>query len=185
MNENNYSEKCAIFIDGGYLSSKLREFTNSSLDFLKFSEKISKIVNAKRLRTYYYDCLPIKIKGDEKSERLYAVKKKFCDKIGFLPKFEINYGELQLIKGIYKQKKIDVLMSLDIADKCFESQISHAVIVAGDSDFIPAIKRAKNYGAVVYLVANKDSVNREMVQEVDVFYNLDEEFIKDCLLEKS
>lgn len=179
---NKDSERCGIFIDGGYLRSKLKELKNFSLDLIKLSEKIASIIKAQRLRTYYYDCLPIKIKGDAKSEKLYNAKKKYCDKISFLPRFEVTYGELQYINGIYKQKKIDVLMSLDIVDKCFEKQISHAAIIAGDSDFIPAIKRAKNYGAIVHLVAHKGSVNKEMLQEVDEFYDLNEEFINDCLL---
>ena len=149
------------------------------------SDKVANLIKAKRLRTYYYDSLPIIIPGNKKSEELYKSKKKFCYSLGILPQFEVSFGELQYIKGIYKQKKVDVLMSLDIVDKCFGKQISHAVIVAGDSDFIPAIKRAKNYGAIVHLIAHKETVNREMFQEVDVFYNLNEGFIKDCLLEKT
>jgi len=185
MDRNIYSEKCGIFVDGGYLRSELKRMGNKPLDLLKFSEKVSKLIKTERLRTYYYDCLPIKIKGDKISENLYNSKKQFCDRISLLPQFEVKLGELQYIKGIYKQKKVDVLMSLDIADKCFEKQIQHAVMVAGDSDFIPAIQKAKNYGAIVHLIANKDTVNKELLKEVDVFYNLNEEFIKDCLLEIS
>jgi len=183
MNNFNYFEKCAIFIDGGYIRSILKQLENFPLDLFKFSEKIASIVKSQRLRTYYYDCLPIKINSDINSEKLYNAKKKFCDKISLLPKFEVKFGELQYINGLYKQKKIDVLMSLDIVDKCFEKQIHHAVIVAGDSDFIPAIRRAKNYGAIVHLIANRNSVNKEMLKETDVFHNLNKEFINDCLLE--
>jgi len=177
-------EKCGIFIDRGYLRSKLKDFGKFSLDFYKFSEKIARTIKCNRLRTYYYDCLPIRISGNEKSEMLYKSKKNFCNKISLLPRFEISFGELQYIKGTYKQKKVDVLMSLDIADKCFENQITHAVIVAGDSDFIPAIKRAKGYGAIVHLVAHKESVNNEILQETDEIHNLNVKFINDCLFEK-
>lgn len=179
-----YTDKSAIFIDGGYLRSKIKDFGNINLDFLKLSEKIAKLIKTKRLRTYYYDCLPIKISGNAKSEYYYESKKKFGHKISLLPRFEVKYGELQFIKGIYKQKKIDVLMSLDIIDKCFEKQIQHAVLIAGDSDFIPVIQKAKNYGAIVHLFAHKDSINKEMLEEIDEFHNLNMEFLKDCQLEK-
>ncbi len=178
-----YKDKSAIFIDGGYLRTKIKDFGNFHLDFLKLSEKIAESIRTQRLRTYYYDCLPIRIKGDSKSEYFYEAKKKFCHKINLLPRFEVKYGELQLINGVYKQKKIDVLISLDIADKCFEKQIQHAVIIAGDSDFVPAIKKAKDYGVIVHLFAHKDSVNKEMLEEIDEFHNLNMEFIKDCVLD--
>ena len=75
-------------------------------------------------------------------------------------------------------------MSLDIADKCFGQQIAQTVLIAGDSDFIPAIKRAKGYGAIAHLFSHKDSVNKEMLGEVDEFHALDELFLLDCRLEK-
>jgi len=45
---------CAVFIDGGYLRALLKRYGNFPLDYLKFSDKISKTINAERLRTYYY-----------------------------------------------------------------------------------------------------------------------------------
>jgi uncharacterized protein (TIGR00288 family) len=97
-----------------------------------------------------------------------------------LPRFEVKFGELQSIKGVFKQKKVDVLMSLDIVDKCFENQIKHAVIVAGDSDFIPVIKKAKDYGAIVHLFGHEDSINRELLNEIDEFHPLTRMFLEDC-----
>lgn len=180
---NIYTEKCAIFIDGGYLKSVLKKINNFPLDYLKFSDKISRLISCSRLRTYYYDCLPIR-RENEKSKSLFNARKNFFQKLNFLPRFEVSLGELQFIAGQYKQKKIDVLISLDIADKCFGKQISNAVLVAGDSDYIPAIKRAKSYGAIVHLFYHKDSVNKEMLWEVDEFHILDEDFLSDCKLEE-
>jgi uncharacterized LabA/DUF88 family protein len=179
-----YPEKCAIFIDGGYLNSKLKDFGNFPLDLLKFSTKIAKRIKTNRLRTYYYNCLPIIIKESLVSKEQYDAKRKFFDKINLLPRFEVKLGELQYIKGVYKQKMVDVLMSLDIADKCFENQISHAVIVAGDSDFVPAIRKAKDYGATTHLLSHKESTNKDLLKETDEFHKLNREFLEDCKLTK-
>ena len=73
-------------------------------------------------------------------------------------------------------------MSLDMARKCFERQIDYAVLVAGDSDFVPAVEEAKSYGAVVYLFADKDSLSEELLNKVDEFYPLTREFFEDCKL---
>ena len=84
---------CTIFIDGGYLGSFLKKNNNFRLDYLKLSNKISKIIDAERLRTYYYDCLPI-LKEENKIH--YQKKKRFINKLMQLPRFEVKLGELQL-----------------------------------------------------------------------------------------
>ena len=89
MDSGSFPEKCGIFIDGGYLTSKLRDREGPRLDLLKLSNKISEKINCNRLRTYYYDCLPIRIPSDLKSQQLYNKKKRYCEKIGLLPRIEI------------------------------------------------------------------------------------------------
>lgn len=178
----NMEKICAVFIDGGYLRVLLKRYNNFPLDYLKFSDKISRVINAERLRTYYYDCLPILKKGNEKSKSDYQNKKKFIIKLMQLPRFEIKLGELQLIGNVYKQKKTEVIMSLDIAKKCFEKQIHYAVLIAGDSDFVPSIEEAKNYGAIVYLFADETALSKELLDKVDEFYSIDKDFLEDCKL---
>lgn len=52
-------EKCAIFIDGGYLDSILAKWDNFPLDYLKFTDKICRELKLDILRVYYYNYLPI------------------------------------------------------------------------------------------------------------------------------
>ena len=105
-------------------------------------------------------------------------KERFYNKLKRLPRFEVKYGELQIIKGEFKQKGVDVLMSLDIVDKCFDKQIQHAIIIAGDADFIPAIKKAKDYGAIVHLFCNKNKVNNKLLFEADEVHELTFSFVQ-------
>ena len=69
-------------------------------------------------------------------------------------------------------------MSLDIVDKCFDKQIQNAIIIAGDSDFIPAIIKAKDYGAIVHLFCNKNKVNKRLLYAVDIVHNLNKKFLQ-------
>lgn len=219
-------EKCAIFIDGGYLDKLLEMWGDFSLDYLKFSKKLCDFIKVDILRVYYYNCSPIVrrmheticSKCDEKMEihfKHYGEKKVFCEKcyetkfgkksrfpkfspeqtkkdqdyhdereklynkLKKLPRFEVKYGYLQIIKGQPKQKLIDVKMSLDVVNKCFEKQIQHAIIVAGDADFIPAIRKARDYGAIIHLFCNENRVNRKLLHEVDEVHNLKLSFIRD------
>jgi len=105
---------------------------------------------------------------------------KFIQKLKRLPRFEVRLGRLQLIGNVFKQKMIDVLMSLDIADISFEKHVDHIIIVAGDSDFVPAIKKAKEYGVIVHLFYHRNSVHHQILDEVDERHEINEEIIKTC-----
>jgi len=63
----------------------------------------------------------------------------------------IRLGRLQKISGEYKQKMVDVLFSLELAKLALTHQIQRVVIFAGDSDYVPAIKIARDEGVVVQL----------------------------------
>lgn len=172
-------DKCAIFIDGGYLNKVLKvSFNEADIDYLKLSEHISKELRLYRLRTYYYYCMPLVRKDTKKEdeERLAEVQK-FLTKLRRLSRFEVKLGRLQIISGKFKQKMVDVLMSPDIVEMCFNKNIQHAVLIAGDSDFVPAIKKAKDYGSVVHLYYHPESVHNQLLDEVDELHLLTEKLI--------
>lgn len=171
-------EKCAIFIDRGYLSKIIKnQFNNELIDYLKFCNKICSDLNLNRLRTYVYTCVPI-VRQNIKEDIERKVKvQKFLDKLRRLPRFEVKLGKLQIIGNQFKQKMIDVLMSLDIATMSYTKMIEHVVIVAGDADFIPAIKKSKDYGAIVHLYYHPSSVHNELLDEVDELHEITDDLI--------
>lgn len=176
-------EKVTIFIDGGYLNRVLKNnFEEPNLDYAKFCEAICEELDLRRLRTYFYHCMPIVRKGNKKDEKMHSDMQKFISKLRRLPRFEVKLGRLQLIGGKFKQKMVDVLMSLDIVDMCFDRQIEHAIIIAGDSDFVPAIKKAKDFGTIVHLFYHPSSVHNEVLDEIDELHVLSKELIDKCTL---
>ena len=60
---------------------------------------------------------------------------------------------------------VDTLMSLDIVSSVYNKYISSAVIVSGDSDFVPAVKHAKHGGATVYVAYFKEEQGRSLVHD--------------------
>ncbi len=174
-------DKAAIFIDGAYLNRVLKyQFNKASIDYYKLSEEICSSLNLDRLRTYYYHCMPIIRKGNKNDEIRHSKKQKFVSKLQKLPRFEVKAGKLQYIGKQFRQKRVDVLMSLDIVNMCFDRQITHAILVAGDSDFIPAIKKAKAYGAIVHLYYHPSSVHQAILNAVDERHEIDEDLIEKC-----
>jgi len=133
-------------------------------------------------RTYFYHCMPIIRKNSEQDKIRHAKMQKFIQKLKRLPRFEVKLGKLQLIGETFKQKMVDVLMSLDIVDIAFEKHVDHIIIVAGDSDFVPAIQKAKDYGVTVHLFYHKEAVHNHILDEVDERHEINDTIINACRL---
>jgi len=173
------NEKCAIFIDGGYLNKILKNFFNArNIDYLNLSNEICNELRLKRLRTYYYQCAPIVRENNKIDSVKQANMQRFLTNLRRLPRFEVKLGRLQLIGGQFKQKMVDVLMSLDITTMSYENQIQHAILIAGDADFVPAIRKAKEYGIIVHLFYHPSSIHNEIMDEVDERHEITSEFVE-------
>ncbi len=174
-------ERASIFIDGGYSNRILKSyFATPDIDYEKLSDNICKQLQLKRLRTYYYTCMPLRRKGNENDEMKYNNMQRFLTNLRRLPRFEVKLGELQMIGGQFRQKMVDLLMSLDIIDCSSNKQIQHIIILAGDADFVPAIKRAKGKGVIVHLFYHPSSVHNQILDEVDELHVIDKELIDKC-----
>jgi uncharacterized LabA/DUF88 family protein len=146
----------AVFIDGGYLKAVLRQFGEPRISFNKLSDWFSH--GEERLRTYYYDCAPYQSSPATSDEQ--RRKRGFDSFVHALqtnvPRFQLRLGRLQRIPnpdGTWKfiQKKVDVLLAVDLVRLSCEKQIQRAVLIAGDSDFVPAIQIARDAGTIVQL----------------------------------
>ena len=157
--------RVAVFLDGGYLRALRRnEFRGVTVDFALLPERVRDRIASETagpldiLRTYYYDCPPFRSEpptGDE--VRRYENYQRFSDALRYLPRFEVREGSLQLAghrpdgSPIFRQKQVDLLLGLDLALLSVRSRITHAALVAGDGDFVPAAQAAKREGVTVWL----------------------------------
>ncbi len=171
-------EKAIILIDGGYLHKVLKRSYNSvKIDYNKFSGVICTELDLERLRTYYYTSMPIQRKNNPEDEKRYSGIQRFLSNLRRLPRFEVKLGKLQLIGGQFRQKMVDVLISIDIIKKSYGGEIKHIILIAGDADFVPAIKTAKDEDVIIHLFYHPSSVHNELLDEVDESYKISDEFI--------
>ena len=56
----------------------------------------------------------------------------------------------------FKQKQLDIMIGLDIALLAQKRIVDKVVIVAGDSDLVPAMAFARNEGCLVYLCRSEE-----------------------------
>jgi uncharacterized LabA/DUF88 family protein len=171
--------RAAIFIDGAYFLSlmKKHEIEPRYEDLTDYLMKpLRKSISLDLLRCYFYYCPPWM--SPEPTEREIARMDEhevFMNKISALERWAVRLGVLKRnwdgYKEYFEQKRVDVLLSVDMVRHAAAGHIQHVVVVAGDSDFIPAIEAVKESGATVTLwYGDENTVHRELVDLADVVH---------------
>ena len=65
------------------------------------------------------------------------------------------------------EKRIDVLMAVDIISSVYEKDVDVIVIVSGDSDFVPVIKKLKNLNKQVEIWSFKNLLSTQISDLLD------------------
>jgi uncharacterized LabA/DUF88 family protein len=171
----NLVDHAAVFIDSGYLSKVLKyAFKSPKIDFEKFSDHLCGD-DCARLRTYYYDCMPYQDSPPtEEQRKRYSAHDSFLYNLRKLNRFEVRLGKLIYIPKSkdFVQKRVDVLLSVDLVRMSWDHQIQKAILVTGDSDFVPAIQAAKDAGVLAILYYSK--ANPQVSALDELLYACDE-----------
>ena len=177
------SNRVAIFIDGEYMRLTLAtEFNRRRVDFQKLSAAMKG--DAEILRTYFYTCLPyLGNNPTAEDQERYTRAARFHDALRMLSRFEVRLGRLEYRgndadgRPRFEQKRVDILPGVDMVQLAARGHIQEAILVAGDSDFIPAISVAKSEGVIVRLFHGSDC-HDDLRREVDERISFDMDFIE-------
>ena len=157
--------RLAVFIDGGYIAKIAQDHLHIRVDFEKLSHAIRDTIaqttadNLDLLRTYFYDCLPYQSNPPTHDEaHRFSRKRAFFSALQRLPMYKVRQGRL-VYRGrdargnpFFQQKRVDLMLGLDVAALAAKHQIQYAAVLAGDSDLMPAIEAAQAEGISVWLV---------------------------------
>jgi uncharacterized LabA/DUF88 family protein len=170
--------RCAVLIDGGYLDKvQAEDFANTRIDIGKLGDELAG--SMERLRTYYYHCMPFQSANPTPDEKTrYASMDSFIFNLKKLPRFQFRQGKLQRIGNEYKQKRVDILMAVDLVRMSAEQQIEKAIIITGDSDLVPAIESARDAGVVAVVYYSPNSRHDELLQACDERYEITRNLIE-------
>lgn len=130
----------------------------------------------------------------EQSE-LYSWMNKFLKELTKKRKFALRLGRLseqasytlrpQVVKDLFdkkitledleednfmldiKQKGVDMRIGLDISSMAFKKQVDQIILIAGDSDFVPAAKQARREGIDFILDPMRNHINPDLNEHVD------------------
>ena len=180
----------AIFIDGGYFDRISRDCGSPRIDFGKLSRELAR--PDELLRSYYYHCPPyLSATPSEEDNRRYENKQRFFTALTRISRFELRLGKLEYRgtdseteQPIFEQKRVDIYLGVDLVMLAAKQRIHRAVLVTGDSDFLPAIRAAKNEGVLTHLYhgIGPQQPHKDLWDEVDVRTVITPELLQSCLL---
>lgn len=138
------------------------------------------------LRTYYYHCLPHQSATPEQEEKdKFSRAQRFHRRLNHLDSFAVRLGRLAYRgiddegRPVFEQKRVDVMLATDLVMHSTKRLITHASLLTGDSDFLPAIKIAQSEGVHLSLFYCKDiPPHDELLDIVDARRKIDEEMIE-------
>lgn len=67
----------------------------------------------------------------------------------------------------FKQKGVDMRIGVDITSLAYEGLIDQIILIAGDSDFVPAAKLARRKGIDFILDPLGQKVNEDLFEHID------------------
>lgn len=149
--------KTAVFIDGPYFDRVLRDCGSPRLDFEQLSAELAQ--PNELLRTYYYHSLPyLGPEPGDAEEARYVDKQRFFNALTRMNRFQVREGKMEYRgtdreseRPIFEITQQDVALAVDLVLLAVKQRISDAVLVTGDSDFLPAIRLARSEGVIIHL----------------------------------
>lgn len=92
----------------------------------------------------------------------YDVLKKLC--AGKIQISDLSEADFQ---PNIKQKCVDMKIGVDIASLAYKKQVDQIVLIAGDSDFVPAAKHARREGVDFVLDSLNAPIKEELFEHID------------------
>ncbi len=74
------------------------------------------------------------------------------------------------------QKGVDMKIGLDISSLAYKKQVDQIVLIAGDSDFVPAAKLARREGIDFILDPLYNKIKSDLFEHIDGLYTCDKNF---------
>ncbi len=168
--------RAAIFIDGAYLQKQMHTARvnpkyKDLADYLL--EPLRDQISVDLLRCYFYHCPPWMSSSPTTDEtRRMEAHDTFAGDIEDLSRWQLRLGKLERRRDgereYFEQKRVDVLLSCDLVRHSAAGHIQHAILVAGDSDLIPAVRAAQESGVTLTLWCGADNtVHKDLKKLAD------------------
>ena len=156
-------KRATVFVDGSNWYHKLKKLLNANHNATKDAMKppvdfdlrafVKEMTSPDTLTDIrYYIGKVRRIRGDDKSELLYANQQRL---IAFLQQQQIQLGFGNLISypdGSYHEKGVDILLAVEMIRLGLEKKYDVAYLLSSDTDLVPAVEECRRLGREVVYV---------------------------------
>jgi uncharacterized LabA/DUF88 family protein len=161
-----------LFIDGGYLR---RYYTKAALQWFDSEGEIN--IGAlkqsfKAQKSFYYDCLDDLLRPGEAQaefETRLAQQEEFFNKIREAVGSHVKLGSLTGAVKNRRQKKVDILLAVDMLNHAVRRNMERAVLLSGDRDFEPVVESLVQMGLFVEVAAVPGHFAKDLALAADSF----------------
>lgn len=120
-----------------------------------------------------------------RERKRYAKMDKYISVIRRLDRFTVKLGRLhKKDDDDFKQKGVDVEFALDLSNLCLTGMIDKAIIISGDSDFVPAVERANDLGVDTENVYHAIEFSYHLRDVCRYSREIDDQLIEESLLDE-
>jgi uncharacterized LabA/DUF88 family protein len=159
-----------LFIDGGCLRECLARMSNTYAGGACLRPDYGTLTRAYS-KVFYYDALPAR-KSDDKDEsyklRIMPQRSLF-DHLSNLDRFHVYEGDVRrsAARRGPEQKKVDVMIAVDMLTHSFRRNMHEATLLTGDLDFKPLIDALVQEGMFVTLWYPPGETSKELIAAAD------------------
>jgi len=162
-------ERVSIFIDGSNLYHNL---DGVKIDFQKL---IKELLKGRKLINCHYYIASLDISTNNQK---YWKHQKFLGELRKILGFRVILCKLRKYtnrqgKSGFEIKGDDVHLAVDLVSGAYENLYDIAIIVSGDEDFVPAIKKVRNLGKKVINAYFQGSSSASLKKTCDNFIHMD------------
>ena len=161
----NYTEEMQyLFVDGAHLRIAYEQIVGD------FYGEIGEIDFEHLLRTtssqraFLYDCIDdVKHAGDTHADLVQRVSRQeeAFERIQSLSDFHVKLGQLSGAGKKKRQKKVVILLAVDMLSFAHSRVIDGAILIAGDLDFAPIVDELVRTGTRVHVYYNPRGAARD------------------------
>jgi uncharacterized LabA/DUF88 family protein len=158
-----------LFVDAGALRAHLDNITERFFPGQKFHIDVRKL-RGRRSKVFYYDALPVREQGELEADYRERIREQqdVLDEASSIDGVHVYEGDAhRRRKRGLEQKKVDVMIAVDMLTHTFRGNMHKAALLTGDNDFKPLIDALVREGMFVTLIYPPGHTNKELINAAD------------------
>ncbi|MBU2445481.1 MAG: NYN domain-containing protein [Bacteroidetes bacterium] len=163
-----------LFVDGGCLRETLADYSLRFFDGDKIEFDYERL-GREYQKVFYYDSPPPKNSDEKEAEYQERItpELEFFSQLNLLDGFHVYEGISRRRRKKVEQKKVDIMIAVDMLNHSFRKNMSKATLLTSDLDFKPLIEALVDNGMYINLWYPLNRTNIELIQSADSSKKLD------------